>query len=387
MLIFVSITLALALMGGALILAPIRRSRLPAEPPNSGDSTGMGETSELSIVIPARNEAGRLPDLLNSVARQHVPPLEVIVVNDQSEDHTARIAAELGARVIEAGERPDGWLGKPWASWVGARAARGNRLLFLDADVVLEPEAIGRLLSAAEAHDASRAESAGVVSVQPYHRTRRLVEKLAMVFNVQVYAGAARRRSGGALTMEGSCCFGPCILFGRDDYFAIGGHESVRTSVLEDIDLGRYIRQAGIPVTGYHGGRAIAFRMYPGGLIDLVDGFTKNLYLGALRSDPWFFLLDVFWMTGITAAPAFVLLAALSGSLWTLVVAIVGYLLLSLQIGRAASQLGNFGLFGSVLYPVPLLLFLLVAIRVGTYAVLGISVRWKGRPVKTGSSR
>lgn len=92
---------------------------------------------QLSIIIPARNEAHNLPKLLTSLQNQTINPLEIIVVDDHSEDQTAVIARELNAKVVQSGGHENGWFGKSAACWTGAQAAQGDWFLFLDADIIL----------------------------------------------------------------------------------------------------------------------------------------------------------------------------------------------------------------------------------------------------------
>jgi 4,4'-diaponeurosporenoate glycosyltransferase len=339
--------------------------------------------AEMSVVIPARNEAETLPNLLGSLSSQGMPPREIIVVDDQSEDATAAIASRYGVRVIEAGARPKEWLGKPWASAVGAAEANGRLLLFLDADVRLRPEALETLARAFVVSSPDWPRSLAAISVQPYHRTGRFIERLALLFNILVFVGAARRTRGLLLTMTGSCCFGPAILCGRDDYLAFGGHESIRGSVVDDLDLGQQFLRSGVPVRSFSGRGVIDFRMYPGGLRDLLDGFTKNILPGARRSGYWFQVLAVLWMTGLIATPLYIAVAISAGLVAELVIALVFYTFFAIQFAAAGHRLGNFGPLPALFFPVHLVLFQFVLARALFLAVTGRSVRWKGRDLVT----
>ncbi len=379
--------LVAAVLGGLLLLRPIAGSGL-AERMKSHlfDEPTSAQRPVLSIVIPARDEERSLPTLLASLQSQTVQPAEIVVVDDQSQDRTADVAREFGARVITPDDRPSDWLGKPWAAAAGAGAAIGDVLLFLDADVKLEPNAIALLLAAYDRLEAPP-DHRPVVSVQPYHRTPRLYERLSLLFNIQVFAGAARRVHGLKLQLEGSCCYGPCILCNTEAYRAIGGHESVKACVLEDIELGSRFRDAGVPVYGFSGRGAVEFRMYPDGLASMIDGFSKNMLLGVLRANPLFFFLDVIWMCGLVAAPFHVALYFSSGLLLEAIVSLLFYTLLAGEVALAGSRLGSFGLLSALLYPGSLLLFLLVLVRVAVLTATGRSVSWKGRPVSPSAIR
>ncbi|MBK9922452.1 MAG: glycosyltransferase [Elusimicrobia bacterium] len=107
---------------------------------------------DFSVIIPARDEARRLPALLESLQNQSLRPLEILVVDDHSTDGTTDVARRVGARVIASAPLPAGWRGKTWACQQGAREARGPWLLFLDADLRLLPGALARIAAAARAN-------------------------------------------------------------------------------------------------------------------------------------------------------------------------------------------------------------------------------------------
>ena len=132
-------------------------------PKSNSEVLGSVRRQRVSVIIPARNEAENLPDLLASLDANSFPPLEVIVVDDSSEDDTFHVAEEAGVKVISAGRLPEGWMGKPYACWIGALKAEGEFLLFLDADTRLLPETLSALLAQ------YLEQGSGIVSVYPYH--------------------------------------------------------------------------------------------------------------------------------------------------------------------------------------------------------------------------
>ena len=204
-------------------------------------------------------------------------------MDDGSTDATAAIARAAGARVLTAPRPPEGWLGKPWACHTGHPRRRGERLLFLDADTWLAPDALARLVAA---HDA--AGSDGLLSVQPFHVVERPYEQLSAVCNtVPILAsGIAAIRP----PPFGPVAFGPCLLTGAADLAAVGGFAAVAGEVVEDAALAHAYAAAGRRVRCLGGGDAVRFRMYPDGVRSLVEGWTKNLAGGAA--------------TGRVAAPA-----------------------------------------------------------------------------------
>jgi 4,4'-diaponeurosporenoate glycosyltransferase len=117
--------------------------RIPTATPSNPIPSGTWE--RVSIVIPARNEEHRIAPLLRSIQEQQLPIGDILVVDDESTDGTAEIARSLGATVIPSRPLPSGWRGKSWASHQGAQAAKGDLLVFLDADTSLEPGGLDRL--------------------------------------------------------------------------------------------------------------------------------------------------------------------------------------------------------------------------------------------------
>src|SRR3954453_8910988 len=139
-----------------------------------------------SIVIPARNEEKSLPPLLRSIADSNIRPAEVIVVDDDSTDNTARIAQDLGARVIPSATLPAGWMGKTWACHQGAKETKSDLLFFLDADTYFLPGGLERIVSAW----VQQKDPCTAISVLPYHAIGPGVEQLSIIFNLLMAAGA-----------------------------------------------------------------------------------------------------------------------------------------------------------------------------------------------------
>lgn len=356
------------------------RVPVPQGPLRQAGSSARQRSSEpkISVIIPARNEEHSLPRLLASLRAQSLRPAEIIVVDDHSEDRTAELAGEAGTKVIRAEPLPQGWLGKPWACWQGARAAGGETLIFLDADTTLEPGGLERIL-------ASHVQDRGLLSVWPYHRMVRLYERLSALFNVVILA-SIRCFTVWGRRLKPLGAFGPCVVCRRRDYFAAGGHEAVRGAILEDVALGQAFQRAGFEVHNYGGRGAISFRMYPAGLGSLVDGFGKNLGSGARDASPAVLLPMIGWIAGCFIVASWLLYRlAADAPTWVSVLPwALLYLLYALQIFWMLQRLGNYGAFTALLYPAPLLFFAAVFLVSLLRTFLVRRVRWKGREIRTG---
>ncbi len=353
-----------------------RVPRLPAPgaspaAPGSPDSPRPG----VSVVVPARDEAHALPTLLRGLARQTRPPLEVLVVDDDSTDGTAAVAVAGGARVIDAVPLPDGWTGKAWACDRGAAAAAGAVLVFLDADTDPGPDLLARV-------ERERARAGGLVSVQPYHRMRRPYERLSAFFNLIAVMGTGIASARPGARVVGA--FGPCLALDRATYARAGGHAAGRGDVLDDVSLATRVRASGAPVECFGGRGAVEFRMYPGGIRALAEGWSKNFAGGAASTPIVRLLLIVGWFgacLGTGYSGIRVLVDAVAGGSPSGVDAVI-YLAFALQLWWMWRALGNFTVISALLYPLLALGFVVVFAGSVVLAARG-AVRWKGRTVRT----
>lgn len=367
-------------------------------------------TADISVVIPARNEAGNIETLLESLLVQHSLPHEIIVVDDRSEDGTGDIAEGYAAgfaagsaarsakvradgvavaphasradtaaasrlRVIRPKEHPEGWTGKNWSCHSGAREAEAPLLLFLDSDTRLSsPDALEKLAAAYN-------RRGGLLSLQPYHRVKKIYEQLSGFFNMIVMVGS---NSFSIWSRPGRAdgCFGPCILTSREDYRRIGGHEAVREQVVDDLALCGLYRRTGLPVYNFGGWGVIDFRMYPDGLRSLVEGWTKNMAVGATLADLRAIFLLIIWFTGISNA--ILAVGSIGGSFEPVLgPAIIGvYALYAGQIYLQLRRVGSFNPAAAVFFPVLFLffvgIFIFSIVRIKIYR----SVTWKGRSIR-----
>ncbi len=229
----------------------------------------------VSVIIPARDEARIIERTVRAFLAQTYPNLEVIVVNDRSVDGTGEILRAIDnerLRVIDGEEPPAGWLGKPWALHQGSRLARGEMLLFVDADVVYSSAAV----RAAVAHWQSRRPV--LLSFLPYFEMRGLGENaampmLAMFCFTFMPTWLSNRSRIAALAIGG----GTGNLIVRERYEAIGGHEALKDSVVDDVALARLVRRSGEATETVRADDLVSLRMYHG-LAEVVEGFTKNSF-------------------------------------------------------------------------------------------------------------
>lgn len=231
----------------------------------------------LSVIIPARNEARDIGETVRAFRAQDYPDLEVIVVDDRSTDATAAAVRDAAGddprvRVVSGAETPEGWLGKPWALEQGAQAARGELLLFVDADIRYEPEASSAMAAALERSGAPALTAFPRIILGGFWE-RVAMPQLGAVFFGVVPVWLSNHTTWPLLGIGA----GTGNLYRRDVYAAIGRHAAIRRSVVDDMALAQHARRLGFRTLTVRGGDLVAVRMYHG-LREIVDGFTKNAY-------------------------------------------------------------------------------------------------------------
>jgi hypothetical protein len=227
----------------------------------------------VSVIIPARNEEACLGACLESLRAQTGVPFEVIVVDDGSTDRTRPVARSFsGVRVIEAGPLPAGWGGKSNALATGSAQARGEWLLFTDADTVHGAGSLARGLAEAKLHRAS------LLSYSPAQEVHGFWQKAVMPV---IFAELARTYQPAQVSNPNwpvAAANGQYLLISREAYQAVGGHAAVATDLLEDVALARAVKKSGRRIFFRYGGDAVRTRMYRS-FAQLREGWTKNLVL------------------------------------------------------------------------------------------------------------
>jgi glycosyltransferase involved in cell wall biosynthesis len=230
-----------------------------------------GTSCDVSVIVPARNEQDCLADCLRTLTAQQGVSYEIIVVDDHSTDATETIAASFPVRVIKADPLPRGWSGKCNAAWSGARIAKGNWLLFTDADTKHEPESIATGLREARESDA------GLVSYSPKQEVQRFAERALMPVIFAELAATYRPKDVCDPKSPVAAANGQYLLIRREVYDAIGGHASVAGAILEDVELARRVKQAGYKLR-FRTADVVRTRMYRS-FTQMWEGWTKNLAL------------------------------------------------------------------------------------------------------------
>jgi hypothetical protein len=373
---------ALCLLAVASCVQDVLRERLA---PTLAPGSALVAQPLISVLIPARDEAARIGACLAGLADQTYRNFELLVVDDHSTDATATIVRSYVAQlptleVVPSAALPDDWAGKCWACWQAAGSARGDWLLFLDADVIPLPELLAALVTRAESR------SLDLLTLMPFQQLGSLAERVimpaffALLYSLYPLDQVSDPRSSIAFAN------GQCLLIRREVYFAIGGHQAVRASILEDTELGRIVKAAGYRLEAAIAPNLIEARMYTG-WASLAEGLGKNAVAGyrsgGTRSGsvgarlalvaflPWYLLL-----AGLLLA-----LARL-GTAIAVVLMVYGALLAALESvcwGWLARRRYRIAPWWGALFPIGVAIYFWLAARALLRLLSGRGVTWKGR--------
>lgn len=227
----------------------------------------------MSVIVPARNEEASLAACLESIVSQTGISFEVLVVDDASTDRTREIALSFPqVRLLSSPVLAPGWTGKNNALVAGAQQARGEWLLFTDADTVHLPGSLAHSLEEATQR------SAALFSYSPEQEVHGFWQRAVMPVIFAELARTYRPRDVCNPMSPVAAANGQYLLISRDAYWRVGGHAAVATEILEDVALGEAVKRSGGKTVLLYGGGAVRTRMYRN-FSQLCEGWTKNLLL------------------------------------------------------------------------------------------------------------
>jgi cellulose synthase/poly-beta-1,6-N-acetylglucosamine synthase-like glycosyltransferase len=240
----------------------------------------------VSIIVPARNEQAKIEECITSLLNLDYPNYEIIAVDDRSTDATGEILDRIAARpearerlrALHIEELPAGWLGKPHAMWTAVEQATGEWLLFTDADVIFKPESLRRVLGYAESDHADH------VVLFPRMVMHNPGERLMIAFFQTLFVFGHRPWKVADPKAKDHMGVGAFNLIRRRAYQAIGTHRTLRLEVLDDMKLGKLVKNAGFAQRNVLGDDLISIRWAEGAL-GVVRNLTKNSF--AIMSFEW----------------------------------------------------------------------------------------------------
>jgi len=326
---------------------------------------------KVSIVIPARNEAKKIREALQSVLKQDYGNLEFIVLNDRSTDATGAILAEVAAkagrlRVETISELPPSWLGKKYALYRGAERASGELLLFTDADVVMDPSTVARAVNCLLSHRLDH------LAIMPAIRMPGLALRLfCSAFGV-FFSAFARQWKAKDPRSPRFIGVGAFNLVSRDAYRTIGTHRAIAMRPDDDLKLGKLLKKAGYRQELVFGMETLVVEWYSS-LRELIDGLMKNSFAGLEYS----VLLSVAGGMAVLLLNVwpFVAIFVVRGPAWILYLLVVVAMLLFIADGNRFYYLPGWYAFA---HPLSALLFVYIIWKSMLLALWTGGISWRG---------
>jgi hypothetical protein len=366
--------LALAGLPAGMTLANLRFfTRAPRPAPG-------GPIPRVSVLVPARDEARVIGRLAAAVLASRDVDLELVVLDDDSRDDTARIITDLAAadprvRLVRGQPLPPGWCGKQHACFQLAQAARHDILLFLDADVALEPDAVARTMAFLDARGVDLA------SGFPRQETTCLLDWLLLPlihFVLLGYLPLAIARTDNRPGLAAGC--GQLFVTRREAYRRCGGHAAIKASLHDGIKLPRAYRAAGLSTDLFDAGDIARCRMYATNR-EVLRGLGKNATEGIAA--PGSILPFTLFLAGGEILPVILLGFGLAGGwkgwpAWgvaaTLVAAFAAWLPRILAVNRFGHSLTS-----ALAHPFGVAVFLGIQWVALIRRTLGLQTSWRGR--------
>jgi len=240
----------------------------------------------VSIIVPALNEEAHIEQTLTQLLQLEYDHYEVIAVNDRSTDRTGEVMDRIAAtseahgrlKIIHVEALPSGWLGKPHAMWTAAQQATGDWLLFTDADVLFRKDVLRRTLAFAEA------EPADHVVLFPRMIMKTPGERMMIAFFQTLFVFGHRPWKVADPKTKDHMGVGAFNLIRCSVYDAVGGFQTLRFEVLDDMKLGKIVKNAGYAQRNVFGDNLISLR-WAHGAMGMVQNLTKNFF--AIMSFQW----------------------------------------------------------------------------------------------------
>ena len=325
----------------------------------------------ISVLIPARNEEKNIGDIIEDLTKQTYKNFELIILDDESEDNTAKVISEKKSlnnlasaiKLIRGKPLPDGWLGKNWACHQLSQEARGEYFLFLDADVKVKPNVLESCIYYQNKY------SLQMITCFPTQLIKSFGEWLVVpLMNFLLLAFLPLKKVYSSPNKSFVAANGQFLFIDRNTYEKIGGHSAFADRVVEDMEIAREVKKAGFKLMTFLGGSSISCRMYEG-FTEAFNGFSKNFFPGFNIPAILFFLqLIIFFLAFLLP---FTLIFMNPSFLIIVLIILTGRLFISIPSRQ------NF-IINIFLHPIQILIMLAIGVN-SVYRTKSKKLKWKGR--------
>jgi chlorobactene glucosyltransferase len=329
----------------------------------------------ISVLIPARNEEDNIEKCVTSLLQSEYPRLEIIVLDDNSTDGTHEIVKQLSRRhkklrIIKGKELPPGWNGKNWACQQLSQAAGGDWFLFTDADTTHRPQSVSLAFSVAQ-----KRKSVFVTYI-PGLPAKTWSEKLFYpIIHFAFFVLLPSRVVNYSKNSHIAIGIGPFLFINKQFYFSFGGHESIKTAIVDDMALAKKVKEHKGKVSAVDGTKVMDVRFYTC-FKELWNGFSKNIY-EAIGCAPHYLVGILFSCYFLFVYPYFLLWASVEShqdlTVPLVMVTIISFIKIVLSLRFQTSII--FGL----LHPFSIILVFLIMLNSFRISVFKKKIEWKER--------
>lgn len=363
------------------------RNRYEFKSLKDSSSLNESETPFVSICIPARNEEDVIEHCVTSALKQNYDHFEVLVLDDNSTDRTTHILKQLSGiisnlRHIQGEPKPEDWNGKPWACHQMYQQAKGEILLFIDADVWIEPETLNKTVSELKRYD--------IITVWPQQILRSFWERMIIplvyfalltLLPSKYVERSPRWLPNGLrdlLDPKFSAACGQFMAYNRPVLEAVEGFERIKRSIVDDVEMAKILKAHGYMMRMFTGIEMVYCRMYKDHH-EIWNGFKKN-FLAGFDNQVLFILMGVIHFV-VFLFPVFTLFYSWYYGLNDILL-LSGFALLLIIAQRSLiDHWFSWNIFYGLLHPLSVVWFQILGIVSLIQHHLGIKNSWKGRDV------
>lgn len=336
------------------------------------------QVGKISIIVPARNEENHIVKSISSQLNQTYRQVEWILINDRSTDQTGEQMEKLAekdqrVRVIHITKLPQGWLGKNYALYRGAKAASGNVYLFTDADVIYEPDLL------AKAAGYMKRMKIDHLTVSPDLQSKSFLLKGFVSFFLFGFSYYKRPWSANRDRSKSGMGIGAFNMITKTAYQKIGGHEAIRLRPDDDLQLGMQVKKYGLRQRMATAKSMLKVEWYPS-IKEALKGLEKNAFAGLHYS----YLFTITAMTGVFVSQVLPFIAIFSSDPNTSAMAWVSIGAIMAVYIPITRRLTTYSSFHALLFPISALLFITAVLRAAVLTMIRGGVKWRGTiyPIK-----
>ncbi|NHJ49317.1 MAG: glycosyltransferase family 2 protein [Asgard group archaeon] len=332
----------------------------------------------VSIIVPTYNEEKNIANCLQTLKNLEYENYEIILSDGGSSDKTVAIAKNMIDNIVIDETLPEGWIGKNWGCHVGYKQAKGEYLLFVDADTKHSPFSLQHFMKIALERDTA------LLTVFPFQRIKRWWESINPIFYFASYLTYGGNNSINDPRKKNShSASGQFMLFKRKDYEAIGGHESLKGNIVEDLALARRVKIKLGRLFFIDGSKLISTRMYPESPSQCWEGWKKCLFPGTKLTQPRRITGALMWFLWAMLAPVGIILSVLYAPQWYFIlITSILYVFNLVAVFLYWNRKGTHQWVTYVFLPIVVVMFCILLAVSALELLIKKKTTWRGREYK-----